>query len=248
MILDHFRLDGRVALVTGGGTGLGQAVAVALAEAGADIAILYPKRPDEIRQAVAALKRRWMGAQLDIKAATVTQLQGAVQQVASQLGHLDIIVNCTESSPRPPAIDYAESDWDGPQADLKAAFFLSQAAARLFRAAGRGKVINIGAMLTEVGQVPATAHAATLNSLLGLTRQLALQWAPMGINVNCIIPGYLRTNAEAEGHPAEAPADVPAQRWGSLADVASAAIYLASPASDYVHGVALYVDGGWGAR
>jgi len=247
MILDHFRLDGRVALVTGGGTGLGQAVAVALAEAGADIAILYPKRPDEIRQAVVGLKRRWLGAQLDLRAASVTQLQGAVQQVASQLGRLDIIVNCTESTPRPPALEYAESDWDGMQADLKAAFFLSQAAARLFRLTGHGKVINIGAVLSEAGQVPATAHAATLHSLLGLTRQLAAQWAPMGINVNCIVPGYLRA-AESECESAEVPAGVPAQRWGRLTDVATAVLYLASPASDYAHGVALYVDGGWAVR
>jgi len=248
MILDHFRLDGRVVLITGGGTGLGQAVAVALAEAGADIAILYPTRPDAIRQAVTALKRRWMGAQLDIKGASVTQLQGAVQQVAGQLGRLDVIVNCTESTPRPPALDYAESDWDGQQADLKAAFFLSQAAARHFRTAGHGKVINIGAMLSEPGQVPATAHAATLSTLLGLTRQLANQWAPLGINVNCIVPGYMRAVAEGEGGPVEPPLGVPAQRWGSLTDVEAAALYLASPASDYVHGVALYVDGGWAVR
>ncbi len=245
MILDHFRLDGRVALITGGGTGLGQAVAVALAEAGADIAILYPTRPDAIRQAVVALKRRWMGAELDLKGASVTQLQGAVQQVASQLGRLDILINCTESTPRPPALEYAESDWDGLQVDLKAAFFLSQAAARHFRTVGHGKVINIGAMLTEPGEPQAAAHAATLSTLLGLTRQLARQWAPLGINVNCIVPGYMRPAAEGEAEP---PEGVPAQRWGSLGDVQTAAVYLASPASDYVHGLALYVDGGWAAR
>lgn len=247
MILDHYKLDGRVALVTGGGTGLGQAVAVALAEAGADIAILYPTRPDAIRQAVVALKRRWMGVQLDIKNASVTQLQGAVQQVSNQLGHLDIIVNCTESTPRPPVLDYSEGDWDGMQADLKAAFFLSQAAAQHFRGAGHGKVINIGALLSEGGQVPATAHAATLSTLLGMTRQLSNQWAPLGINVNCIIPGFV-SMTEGEAQQGELPAGVPAQRWGNAGDIQAAAVYLASPASDYVHGMALHVDGGWAAR
>lgn len=245
MILDRFKLDGQVALVTGGNTGLGQAVAVALAEAGADIAILYPSRPEATRHAIQALKRRLMGVQLDIASANVTQLQGAVLQVTNQLGRLDIVVNCTASSAQPLAIDYAEEDWDGMQADLKAAFFVSQAAAQHFRAVGHGKIINIGAMLSAGDQATGAAYLPTRNSLLGLTRLLANQWAPLGINVNCIMPGFVGLSTEAQHDLGE---QVPARRWGVAEDVQAAVVYLASAASDYVHGMALYVDGGLAAR
>ncbi len=247
MILDHFKLDGRVALVTGGGTGLGQAVAVALAEAGADVAILYPSRPEAIRQAILALKRRCMGVQLDVANANVTQLQGAVQQVSSQLGRLDIVVNCTRSTPQPFAMDYGEKDWDGMQADLKAAFFLSQAAAQHFRTAGHGKVVNIGAPMSGE-EVTGAGHAPTRNNLLGLTRLLANQWAPLGINVNCIIPGFVALPADPGAAQRSLDGQVPSNRWGSADDIAAAVVYLASAASDYVHGMALFVDGGWAAR
>ncbi len=244
MILDHFKLDGQVALVTGGGTGLGQAVAIALAEAGADVAILYAARPEAARQAIVAMKRRYMGVQLDIATASVTQLQGAVQQVSGQLGRLDTIVNCTTSTPKPFALTYEEGDWDGMQADLKAAFFLSQAAAQHFRTAGHGKVVNVGALLS--GREETLSAAPTRNSLLGLTRMLSGQWAPLGINVNCVIPGLVAQDEAGAGQGDSA--EVPAQRRGTIADVVAAAVYLASPAADYVHGMALYVDGGLAAR
>ncbi len=247
MILDHFRLDGQVALVSGGSTGLGQAVAVALAEAGADLALLYASRPEEARRAILGLKRRCMGVQLDVFGASVTQLQGAVQQVTSQLGRLDIIVNCTATTPRPAALEYSEGDWDGMQVDLKAAFFISQAAAQHFRTTRRGKVINIGPLPAE-GELPfSAANAPTRQTLLGLTRQLANEWAPLGINVNCIVPGVVDLEAEP-GAGRRALAEVPSGRWGAREDIQAAALYLASSASDYLHGQVLYVDGGWSVR
>ncbi|HOG45627.1 MAG TPA: SDR family oxidoreductase [Anaerolineae bacterium] len=245
MILDLFKLDGQVALVTGGSTGLGQAVAIALAEAGADVAILYSSRPEATRHAIQALKRRLMGVQLDIASANVTQLQGAVLQVTNQLGRLDIVVNCTASAAQPLAMDYAEKDWDGMHADLKAAFFVSQAAAQHFRTVGHGKIINIGAMLSAGDQATGAAHLPTRNNLLGLTRLLANQWAPLGINVNCIIPGFVSLSPEAQ-HELEA--QVTAGRWGTVEDIQAAVVYLASAAADYVHGMALHVDGGLAAR
>lgn len=247
MILDHFKLDGQVALVSGGSTGLGQAVALALAEAGADVALLYSTRPEAARRAILGLKRRCMGVQLDVFGASVTQLQGAVQQVTSQLSRLDVIVNCTASTPRPTTLDYGESDWDGMQVNLKAAFFLSQAAAHHFRAVGRGKVINIGPLPAEGEHLQSATHSPTRQTLLGLTRQLANEWAPLGINVNCIVPGFVDLEAEA-GAERRSLAEVPDGRWGMREDVQAAVLYLASRASDYLHGQALYVDGGWSAR
>lgn len=247
MILDHFKLDGQVALVSGGSTGPGQAIAVALAEAGADVAFLYATRPEEARRAILDLKRRCMGVQLDVFSASVTQLQGAVQQVESQLGRLDIIVNCTASTPRPAVLEYSESDWDGMQVDLKAAFFLSQAAAQHFRTVGRGKVINVGPLPAEGEHLQSAAYSPTRQTLLGVTRQLANEWAPLGINVNCIVPGFVDLDAEP-GVERRSLSEVPDGRWGVSADVQAAALYLASSASDYMHGQALYVDGGWSAR
>lgn len=247
MILDHFKLDGQVALVSGGSTGLGQAVAVALAEAGADVALLYSDRPEAARRAILGLKRRCMGVQLDVFSASVTQLQGAVQQVTSQLGRLDVIVNCTASTPRPAALEYSETDWDGMQLDLKAAFFISQAAAQHFRTVGRGKVINIGPLPAEGERLLSAAYAPTRQTLLGLTRQLANEWAPLGINVNCIVPGFVDLEAEA-GAERRALDEVPAGCWGTREDVQAATLYLASSASDYLYGQALYVDGGQSAR
>jgi 2-deoxy-D-gluconate 3-dehydrogenase len=226
MILDRFKLEGQVALVTGGSTVLGQAAALALAEAGADIALLYSTRPEETRRAILGLKRRCMGVQLDAFSASVTQLQGAVQQVSNQLGRLDIIVNCAARIPRPVALEYGEDDWDGMQLDLKAAFFLSQAAAQHFRSSGRGRIINIGTP-GEVDRAQAADYAPARHNLLGLTRQLAAEWAELGINVNCIIPGALGADAEP----------------GSQTGVQAAVVYLASAASDDVQGQALYVGG-----
>ncbi len=246
MILDQFKLDGQVALVTGGSTGLGKSVALALAEAGADIALLYSTRPEETRRAILALKRRCMGVQLDAFSASVTQLQGAVQQVANQLGRLDIIVNCAGNTALPQALEYGEGEWDGMHVDLKAAFFLSQAAAQHFRNVGRGKVINIGPLPGDADQLLSAAHSPARQSLLGLTRQLANEWAPLGINVNCIVPGVV--DPEAHGVERRPLDGVPYGRSGIAEDVQAAALYLACSASDYVHGQALYVDGGWSKR
>ncbi len=255
MILDAFRLDGQVALVTGGGTGLGQGMAVGLAEAGADIAILHRTHFAETRQAVGALGRRCIGVPLDLATASVEDLGAAVQQVVAQMGRLDILVNCAGITARAPALDYREEDWDALlRVNLKAAFFLAQAAARHFVArGGGGKIINIGSLLSLQGGILNSGYTSSKSGLLGLTRLLANEWAPLGINVNCIIPGYMDTALcaplKADAARNRAILDrIPANRWGTPQDLQGAVVFLASHAADYVHGIALPVDGGWLAR
>lgn len=254
MILDLFKLDGHVALVTGGGTGLGQGMAIALAEAGADIAVLYRSHFAPTRQAVAAMGRRCLGVQLDLAKATVPQLHGAVQQVINQLGRLDILINCAGTAHRARALEHSEQDWDEIlRVNLKAAFFLSQAAAAHFAERGHGKIINVGSLLSIQGGLLNAAYTSSKSGLLGLTRLLANEWAPLGVNVNCIIPGYMDTplcaplRADPERNRAILDR-IPANRWGTPQDLQGAVVYLASQASDYVHGAALVVDGGWLAR
>jgi 2-deoxy-D-gluconate 3-dehydrogenase len=254
MVLDLFKLDGQVALVTGGGSGLGQSMAIALAEAGVDIAIIYRSSYDDTRHAITALGRRCMGVQLDLAKATVPQLQGAVLQVVNQLGHLDILINAAGTTHRAPALEHSEQDWDEVlRVNLKAAFFLSQAAGAHFCRRGSGKIINICSLLSMQGGILNASYTASKTGLLGLTHLLASEWAPHGVNVNCIIPGYMDTNlcAPLKADPERSEkilARIPAGRWGTPEDVKGAVLYLASHASDYVHGASLVIDGGWMVR
>ncbi|MDI7275196.1 MAG: SDR family oxidoreductase [Anaerolineae bacterium] len=254
MILDLFKLDGQVALVTGGGTALCHAVATALAEAGADTAVLYTDGFDDTRQAIIALGRRCMGVQLDLARATVPQLQGAVQQVGNQLGRLDVLVNCASSARHVPALDYAETDWDEAlRTTLRASFFLCQAAGAYFRQQGHGKIVNVASLDAGPVEGPSVASMASNSGLLGLTRLLANEWAPLGINVNCIIPGHMDIDPAARPEGDERPDHplldrIPARRLGTPQDLQGAVVYLASHASDYVHGASLLVDGGWLVR
>ncbi len=251
MILDLFKLDGQVALVTDGGSGLGQGMAIALAEAGADVAVVYSSQLDLTRQAIAALGRRCMGVQLDLGKASVPQLQGAVQQVVNQFSHLDILVNCAEADRRTLALQYTERDWDEVlRVNLKAAFFLAQAAGAHFRERGRGKVINVGSLSRLQGGAPDVAYTSSKSGLLGLTELLASEWAPMGVNVNCVVRGYLDTALPTAATEIRELREailerIPARRLGTPQDLHGAVVYLASRASDYVNGIALVVDGGW---
>ncbi len=253
MILDSFKLDGHVALVSGGGTRLGHDLAIALAEAGADVALLYRSDIDATRKAITPLGRRCLGVQLDLAKATVTQLQGAVQQVINMLSHLDILVNCEGVAQVTPVLDYAEKDWDEAlRVNLKASFFLAQAAAVHFRERRRGKVINVGSMLSPEGGILNAAYTSSKSALLGLTHLLASEWAPLGINVNCIIPGFMVDPSAGSPGPADSAKAlaerIPAGRLGSPTDLQGALVYLAGSASDYVHGATLIVDGGWSVR
>lgn len=247
-----FDLSGRVALVTGANTGLGQAIALALAAAGADIVVAGRSDPADTGDRVRATGRRFHAISADL--AHSSQATRIVAQAVSAFGRLDILVNNAGTIHRADAVDVTEADWDAVvDTNLKTAFFLSQAAARHMLPLGRGKIINIASLLSFQGGIRVPAYTASKSGIAGLTHALAAEWAASGVNVNAIAPGYFATNntAALRSDAAREPqilARIPAGRWGRPDDLAGAAIFLASGASDYVHGVVLPVDGGWLAR
>jgi 2-deoxy-D-gluconate 3-dehydrogenase len=254
MILDSFQLDGQVALVTGARQGLGQALALALAEAGADISALDIDDITETSHAVRAMGRRCHPIICNLRNASVTDLQQIVAETMTHLGRLDILVNNAGIIRRTPALDFSEANWDDVlQIDLKAVFFLSQAAARVMVPQKHGKIINIASLLSFQGGILIPSYTAAKSGVAGLTRALANEWACYGVNVNAIAPGYMSTEVTAglRSDPGRAKAildRIPAERWGTPADLKGTVVFLASAASNYMHGVILPVDGGWLAR
>jgi 2-deoxy-D-gluconate 3-dehydrogenase len=250
--MDPFSLEGKVALVTGANTGLGQAIALALAEAGADIAAAGRTEPTETQARVQAIGRRF--AAIDADLTTIDPVARIVGETIAKLGGIDILVNNAGIIRRADAVDFTEQDWDAViDTNLKTAFFLAQAAGRRMIAQGRGKIINVASMLSFQGGIRVPSYTASKSGLAGITRLLANEWAGKGVNVNAIAPGYMATtNTQAlradEKRNSEILARIPAGRWGDPGDLGGAAVFLASSASDYVHGAIIPVDGGWLAR
>jgi 2-deoxy-D-gluconate 3-dehydrogenase len=247
-----FDLSGRVAAVTGANTGIGRGIAEALARAGADIAAIGRSDPQETLATVKSLGRRgtWVNADLGSK----PDYAAIVDEVVSKLGGLHVLVNNAGIIRRNNAIDFTEADWDAVlDVNLKAVFFLSQAAARHMIPNGGGRIINIASMLSFQGGIRVPSYTASKSGVAGLTKLLANEWASSGIGVNAIAPGYFATNntaalqADAKRN-AEILARIPAGRWGNPEDLGGAAVFLASDAANYVHGITLPVDGGWLAR
>jgi 2-deoxy-D-gluconate 3-dehydrogenase len=254
MILDQFRLDRRVALITGANRGIGAGLALALAEAGADVALLGRSVPSETMSRIEALGRRVVWVDHDLATATPDDLGAAVAAVRDQYGRLDILVNNAGIIRRAPAADHAATDWDDVMSvNVDAVFHLCQAAGRLMLTQGSGKIINIASMLSFQGGIRVPSYTAAKHAVLGLTRALANEWACSGVNVNAIAPGYIATDNTA---PLRSDPDrersiverIPAGRWGMPEDLAGAVVFLASNAAAYVHGAVLPVDGGWLAR
>ncbi|PWW05828.1 2-dehydro-3-deoxy-D-gluconate 5-dehydrogenase KduD [Mangrovibacter plantisponsor] len=253
MILNAFNLAGKVAMVTGCDTGLGQGMALALAEAGCDIISVNRKIPHETAEQVTALGRRFLALQADLS--SQEPIPGLVAQAVSEMGRLDILVNNAGMIRRNDAINFSEKDWDDViNLNLKSVFFLSQAVARQFIAQGSGgKIINIASMLSFQGGIRVPSYTASKSGVLGLTRLMANEWAIHGINVNAIAPGYMATNNTQQLRDDEARnlailERIPAGRWGTPQDLKGPAVFLASGASDYINGYTLAVDGGWLAR
>jgi 2-deoxy-D-gluconate 3-dehydrogenase len=250
---DLFSLTGRVALVTGANTGLGQAMAVGLAEAGADIVAVGRTAPAETRGLVEQAGRRFFAVSADL--GSIAPIAGAVEEAWRLAGGVDILVNNAGVIRRADSLEFTEADWDAVMdTNLKSAFFLCQAVARRWVEAGRsGKIINIASMLSFQGGIRVPSYTASKSGLAGLTKLLACEWAGRGINVNAIAPGYFATNNTAalqadETRNRDILARIPAGRWGQPSDLAGAAVFLASAASDYMHGAIVPVDGGWLAR
>jgi len=254
MILDKLKLEGKVALVTGAGQGLGQGMALALAEAGADIAGLDRIPSEASGEAIRALGRRYHQVVCDLRTTTVAGLSELVEKIAAEMGRLDILVNNAGIIRRTPALEFSEADWDDVLTiDLKAVFFLSQAAARIMVRQGGGKIINIASMLSFQGGILVPSYTAAKSGVAGITRALANEWAEHHINVNAIAPGYMATDntapirANAE-RAASILARIPAGRWGLPDDLKGVVVFLASSASEYMHGAIVPVDGGWLTR
>lgn len=253
-ILDAFNLNGKVALVTGVGGGLGHGMAVALAQAGADIAGLYLEDCSLTETAVIENGRRFYPIQSDLQTAAPEALNQIIANIQSEMGRLDILVNNAGIIRRAPAVAYSESDWNAViQINLNALFFLSQAAGRVMVSQGSGKIINIASMLSFQGGIIVPAYTAAKSAVAGLTKALGNEWAASGVNVNAIAPGYMATDntkalrADAARNEAIL-ARIPANRWGIPEDLAGITVFLASSASDYVNGAVIPVDGGWLAR
>ncbi len=254
-VLNAFRLEGKVALVTGSQRGLGEGIALALAEAGADVAGHYFRTHGELSEKVTALGRRYKGFSLDLVTASKADLAWLIDAVVAEFGRIDILVNNAGIIRRAPALDFDSGDWhDVMNINLNAIFFLSQAAARAFETqGGGGKIVNIASLLSYQGGITVPAYTAAKHGVAGLTKALANEWAARGINVNAIAPGYMETDntAALRANPernASILARIPAGRWGDSADLKGATVFLASAASNYVNGITMPVDGGWLAR
>jgi 2-dehydro-3-deoxy-D-gluconate 5-dehydrogenase len=248
-----FDLTGKTAIVTGANTGLGQAISVALAGAGAAIVAVGRSAMDETERLCCEAGARFHSVQADLS--TLEPIEHIVAQAAGVGERVDILVNNAGIIRRADAIEFSEKDWDDVMnVNLKSAFFLTQAVARQMLAdGGGGKVINIASLLSFQGGIRIPSYTASKSGLAGLTRLLACEWAARGINVNAIAPGYIVTNnTEALRNDPKRSSDIldriPAGRWGDPGDLGGAAVFLASPAADYIHGVVLPVDGGWLAR
>ncbi|MGO3909625.1 2-dehydro-3-deoxy-D-gluconate 5-dehydrogenase KduD [Huaxiibacter chinensis] len=253
MILDAFNLTGKVAIVTGCDTGLGQGMTLGLAQAGCDIVGVNRKIPEETATRVTALGRRFMSIQADLS--QQAGIQDIVTKTVADMGRVDILVNNAGTIRREDALTFSEKNWDDVMnLNLKSVFFLSQAVARQFIAQGDGgKIINIASMLSFQGGIRVPSYTASKSGVLGITRLLANEWSKHGINVNAIAPGYMATNntqalRDDEQRSKEILQRIPAERWGTPEDLQGPVVFLASSASDYVNGYTLAVDGGWLAR
>ena len=250
--MSSFRLDGRTAIITGANTGIGQAIAVAFAAAGAKLVLVGRSAMDETAAKLDAIGAKHHAIKADLS--TIEPLKGIADEAADWGGGIDILVNTAGIIRRNDAIDFTEADWDAViDTNLKSAFFLSQAAARHMLPKNSGKIINIASLLSFQGGVRIASYTASKSGLAGLTKLLACEWAGRGINVNAIAPGYFVTNnTEAlradEDRNAAILARIPAGHWGNPEDLGGAATFLASDAARYIHGVTLPVDGGWLAR
>ena len=249
---NRFDISGKTAIVTGGSTGLGAGMAIGLAEAGADIVLVDRTGCSETAEQVKAAGRRVINIIADLS--TIAPIEMIMRQTLEEFGKVDILVNNAGIIRRTPAIDYSEKDWDDVMAiNSKTVFFFCQAAAKDMMKRKYGKIINISSLLAFQGGILVPSYAASKGAVAQVTKSLANEWASRGITVNAIAPGYMATNntkpLREDAARAKSILDrIPAGRWGLPEDLKGVAVFLASPASDYVNGHVLIVDGGWMAR
>jgi len=247
-----FDLNGKSAVVTGASTGLGRGMALGLAAAGADILLVDHVSSESVAKEVRTIGRR--AATLVADLMQMSSIELVVQNAVAEFGKIDILINNAGIIRRTPAIDFTEKDWDEVMAlNAKTVFFLSQAAARDMMKRKYGKIINVASLLAFQGGILVPSYAASKGAVAQVTKALANEWAQHGITINAIAPGYMATNntkaLREDAVRSKAILDrIPAGRWGLPDDLQGVAVFLASPASDYVNGHVLVVDGGWMAR
>ena len=252
MILDKFKLDGKKAVVTGGSRGIGSGMARALAQAGADLAIVSRKDNPEVRAELAALGRICLHHEADLS--DRAQTKAVFPALADKLGGLDILINCAGITTRVANEEFPDADWDLTlETNLSQIMILSREAAKIMLPKGYGKIINVASVLSFQGGINVPAYVAAKHGVVGLTRSCCNAWAGRGINVNAIAPGYFATDLTQalKDDPERSAAlieRVPAGRWGAPDELGGVAVFLASAASDFMHGSTLVVDGGWLAR
>nr|WP_321464231.1 2-dehydro-3-deoxy-D-gluconate 5-dehydrogenase KduD [uncultured Cohaesibacter sp.] len=250
---EQFDLSGKIAIVTGCDTGLGQGMAVGLAKAGCDIAAVNIVEPSDTKEMIEGLGRKF----LDIRAnlMKMDDIPDIVSKTVAEYGRIDILVNNAGIIRREDAIEFTEKDWDDVMnINIKSVFFLSQAVAKQFIAQGEGgKIVNVASMLSFQGGIRVPSYTASKSGVMGVTRLLANEWAKHNVNVNAIAPGYMATNntqalREDAARSKEILDRIPAGRWGLPSDLAGPVVFLSSPASSYINGYTIAVDGGWLAR
>jgi len=253
MVLELFKLDGKVAAVTGATRGIGRSIALSLAEAGADIALLQrsPEQTD-IKEEIESLGRKCLIVPCDLE--DIDQVKAAIPNVVSHFGKIDILVNNAGIQRRSPSVDFSEQDWDDViNVNLKTVWLLCQQAGRYMVPNGKGKIINMASLLSYQGGLTVPAYAAAKGGVAQLTKALSNEWAKHNVNVNAIVPGYIATDMNTalinDGtRNRQILERIPSGRWGNPEDFKGTVVYLASDASNYVHGHLLAVDGGWLGR
>lgn len=250
--MNPFDLTGKLAIVTGAGQGLGKGIATGLAKAGADIVIIDRNKNDQTVKEIQELGVQCETIEFDLS--QIEKFDGIVDSIQQKYGHIDILVNNAGVQRRHPSTEFPKEDWDFViQVNMNAVFFLCQSVGRVMLKQGSGKIINMASLLSFQGGYTVPAYTASKSAVMGFTKALANEWAAQGVNVNCIAPGYMATSMNTaiindETRNRQISERIPAGRWGTPEDLAGAAVFLASPASDYVHGHTLVVDGGWMGR
>ena len=253
MVLDRFKLDGKTAIVTGASAGLGEGMAKALAEAGADVVCVARRQSKGAVDYITSIGRKAISIQADL--VSQKPIPEIIETAVKEFGHVDILVNNAGITRRDDAIDFTEKDWDDViNINLKSLFFLSQAFAKqIIKQGTGGKIINTASMLSYQGGVRVPSYTASKSGVLGLTKLLANEFAKYGINVNAVAPGYMDTDiisglCSDPVRSEEKLKNIPLGRFGTPEDVAGAVVFLASEAASYVQGFTVAVDGGWLAR
>jgi 2-deoxy-D-gluconate 3-dehydrogenase len=251
--LSAFSLAGKRVMVTGANTGIGQGIAVSIAKAGAEVIGVGRSPMDETGQLVRSAGAKFVAATCDL--GDHEAAQAMFDGVWETHGPIDGLVNNAGIIRRADAVDFSEADWDDVlDINLKSLFFLCQAFGRRVMAAGRqGQIVNVASVLSFQGGIRVASYTASKHGVLGITKLLACEWAQRGVNVNAIAPGYIETNNTAalradQDRSSAILGRIPAGRWGVPADIGDTAVFLLAPASNYMHGAVIPVDGGWLAR